>query len=120
MAGNQQDYWNQFVATVSWADPCEVVGTIEARDTLRGSAPKGQPTPIYPVLRIRLENGRGVIVYGTQARLLELLTLHAPEVGDRIKITYKGESPKAAPGMSPTKEFEVKVQRRVTPPAAAS
>lgn len=113
MAGPQQDYWNQFIATVSWDEPKELTGIIEARETIDGQpAGKGQPRPLYPVLRIRLETGRGVIVYGTQARLLELLTLHAPEVGDRIKIIYKGESGKAAPGMSPTKEFEVKVQRR--------
>lgn len=112
MAGDQRDYWNQFVATVSWAEPCEVIGTIEATETIRGSAPKGQPTPIYPVLRIRLDNGRGVIVNGTQARLLELLQRLAPEVGDRIKIVYKGESERAAPGFSPTKQFEVRVNRK--------
>lgn len=115
-AGDQRDYWNQFIATVSWAAPCEVVGTVEGRDTIRGSAPKGQPIPVYPVLRIRLDNGRGVIVNGTQARLLELLTLHGPEVGDRIKIVYKGESDKAAPGFSPTKEFDVRVIRKESRP----
>lgn len=112
MSGDQRDYWNQFIATVSWAAPCTVAGTVEARDTIRGSAPKGQPTPIYPVLRIRLDNGRGVIVNGTQARLLELLTLQAPGIGDRIEIAYKGESDKAAPGFSPTKEFDVRVIRK--------
>lgn len=114
MAGDQRDYWNQFVATVSWAEPCELVGQVEARYTIEGQPPaKGQPRPVYPVLHIRLENGRGVIVYGTQARLLELLTLHAPEVGDRIKIVYKGESTgKTLPGYSPAKEFEVRVQRK--------
>jgi hypothetical protein len=111
-AGDQRDYWNQFIATVSWAAPCTVAGTVEARDTIRGSAPKGQPIPVYPVLRIRLDNGRGVIVNGTQARLLELLTLQAPGIGDRIEIAYKGESDKAAPGFSPTKEFDVRVIRK--------
>lgn len=114
MAGPQQDYWNQFIATVSWDEPCEIIGTIEARETIEGQpSGKGQPRPVYPVLRIRLESGRGVIVYGTPARLLELLTVHAPEVGDRIKIVYKGESTgKTLPGFSPAKEFDVKVQRR--------
>jgi hypothetical protein len=112
MAGDQRDYWNQFVATVSWAEPCELIGTVEARESIRGSAPKGQPIPMYPVLRIRLDNGRGVIVNGFPGRLLELLTRLAPEVGDRIKIVYKGESDRAAPGLSPTKEFEVRVIRK--------
>lgn len=111
MAGDQRDYWNQFVATVSWAAPCEIVGVVEGRSTIRGSAPKGEPIPVYPVLRIRLDNGRGVIVNGTQARLLEQLMLHAPELGDRIKIVYRGESEKSAPGFSPTKEFDVAVRR---------
>jgi hypothetical protein len=113
MAGDQRDYWNQFIATVSWNEPCEIVGTVEGRDTIEGTPPgKGLPRPVYPVLRIRLDNGRGVIVNGTQTRLLELLTRLAPEVGDRIKIAYKGESDKAAPGFSPTKEFEVRVIRK--------
>lgn len=118
MTGDTRDYWNQFIATVSWEKPKELVGTIEGRDSIEGMPPgKGQPRPRYPVLRIRLENGRGVIVNGMPARLLELLTELGPEVGDRIKIVYKGEAGKAAPGMSPTKEFEVKVQKR---PAAAA
>lgn len=117
MAGDQRDYWNQFIATVSWAAPCEVVGTVEARSTIEGQpAGKGQRRPVYPVLHIRLDNGRGVIVNGTQARLLELLTLHAPEIGDRIKIVYKGESDKSAPGFSPTKEFDVAVRRATSQP----
>src|SRR5262245_43810335 len=132
MAGDQRDYWNQFIATVSWEEPVQeedgtttyqtLIGTIEARETIEGQPPgKGQPRPVYPVLRIRLETGRGVIVYGTPARLLELLQVNAPEVGDRIKIVYKGESAgKTLPGYSPAKEFEVKVQRRIVPPAAAS
>lgn len=121
MAGDQRDYWNQFVATVSWNEPGdEIVGTVEARDLIEGLAVvKGQPRAVYPVLRIRLENGRGVIVNATHARLLELLMLHAPEVGDRIKIVYKGESTdKTLPGFSPAKLFEVKVQRRATPAAS--
>lgn len=118
MAGDQRDYWNQFIATVSWDEPKELVGTIEALDSMEGMPPgRGLPRPRYPVLRIRLESGRGVIVNGAQARLLELLTDLGPEVGDRIKIVYKGEADKAAPGMSPTKEFEVKIQKR--PPTAA-
>ena len=113
MAGAQQDYWNQFIATVSWDEPKELIGVVEARTTIEGMAPgKGLPRPVYPVLHVRLESGRGVIVNGTQARLLELLTLHAPDVGDRIKIVYKGEAGNALPGFTPAKEFEVKVQRR--------
>lgn len=115
-AGDQRDYWNQFIATVSWTEPCELVGTVEGRSTIEGQPEgKGQPRPVYPVLRIRLDNGRGVIVNGTQARLLELLTIHAPEVGDRIKIVYKGEAGKSAPGFSPTKEFDVMVRRGSQP-----
>ena len=113
MAGPQQDYWNQFIATVSWDEPKELIGIVEARSTIEGMAPgKGLPRPVYPVLHVRLDSGRGVIVNGTQARLLELLTKLAPEVGDRIKIVYKGESDRAAPGFSPTKEFEVRVSRK--------
>ena len=114
MAGDQRDYWNQFIATVTWDEPGqELVGTIESRDWMEGMSPgKGQPRPKYPVLRIRLDSGRGVIVNATQTRLLELLQRLGPDVGDKIKIVYKGEADKAAPGFSPTKEFEVRVSRK--------
>lgn len=106
----QDDYWRQFQATVSFLEPCEVVGTIEARgklDTREGAAPQ---------LRIRLDNGYIVIVNAVQTRLLAELVRLQPAVGDRIKIVYRGQTGKAAPGMSPTKEFAVAVRPAGSPP----
>jgi hypothetical protein len=104
VAVQDDDYWRQFQATVSFLEPCEVTGTLETRgklDTREGPAPQ---------LRIRLDNGSVVIVNAVQTRLLSELVRLQPAVGDRIRIVYRGTAGKAAPGMHPTKEFTVAVR----------
>lgn len=97
-------YWRQFESTVSFLEPCQVVGTIEVLgklETRDGAAPQ---------LKLRVASGAIVIVNAVQTRLLAELVRLEPAVGDRIKIIYRGQSSKAAPGMQPTKEFEVVVR----------
>lgn len=108
----QDDYWCQFEATVSFLERCEVAGTIIGRgklDTRDGAAPQ---------LRIRLDNGYVVIVNAVQTRLLAELVRLRPAIGDRITIVYRGPAPKAAPGMNPTKEFDVTIHPHATTPPA--
>lgn len=105
------DYWNQFIATVAFMEPTEIEGVIEWLDTTKVT---GGTAPMFLV---RLDSGQGFRVVATQARLLEELTRKRPRAGDTIKITYHGEAAKAAPGMSPTKEFSVEVTRNVSPPS---
>jgi hypothetical protein len=101
------DYYAQFTPTVSFLEPCTVTGTVDALldplKTTDGPAPS---------LRIRLASGRCVIVNCVQARLMEDIVRYAPQVGDTVTIEYKGQAPRAAPGMSPTKEFSVGVTRK--------
>lgn len=104
------DYWDQFIATVSFLEPCEVEGTLTRQEEpLRGS-----DGPI-PRFLLRLSNGRTVRVQAPQARLLEELTRTRPRVGDHVRIVYRGEAKRSAPGFSPTKEFTVEVQRANPP-----
>lgn len=99
------DYWGQFTPTVSFLEPCRVAGIVEVRETFKGT------DGAAPRLRLRLDSGRSVWVNVVQTRLLEELVRKAPNVGDRVEIIYKGTAQKAAPGMSPTKEFDVTVER---------
>jgi hypothetical protein len=100
------DYYAQFTPTISFLEPCVIVGTVEAQlDPLK------TPAGPAPSLRLRLDSGRCVIVNCVQARLMEEIVRLQPAPGDRVKITYKGQAERAAPGMSPTKEFAVAVRR---------
>lgn len=104
------DYWNAFVATVSFMEPCEIVGTLEWRDVFKTNDGNA------PWLMLRLDSGRGIHVKAVQARLLEELTRERPQIGDRVRIIYRGEAKRSAPGMSPTKEFTVEVTRKDSQP----
>jgi len=104
------DYWNAFLARVSFMEPKTIEGVVEWLDTEKTSA------GVVPQMMIRLDSGQGVIVTVAQARLLEELTRRRPRIGDRIKIIYKGEAGKAPPGLSPTKEFDVRVSRKTDTP----
>ena len=106
------DYWRQFMHTVSFAEPCKVEGTVEARSQ---DGPRDGP---YPVLVLRTDSGYKLKVNVTQTRLLSELVRLGPDIGDRLTIVYHGPAPKAPPGMSPTKEFSVSVERK-DPPSPA-
>lgn len=97
------EWWNRFPVTVSFLEPCEVVGTIEHLGTFetRDGA--------IPQVRIKTDQGSIVTVNAAQTRLLAELVRLAPAVGDRIWIKYLGPAKKAPAGLSPTKEFAVAV-----------
>lgn len=100
------DYWRGFIATASFMEPTTIEGMVEWLDVYKTN--KG----IAPQMLIRLDSGQGVIINVLQARLLEECTRLRPRAGDRIRIVYEGEAKRAAPGMSPTKEFDVTIVQR--------
>lgn len=100
------DYWNGFIATLSFMEPTTVEGVVEWLDRQKTNSGEA------PLFLLRLDSGQGLKVLATQARLLEELTRKRPRVGDRIKLVYHGEAKKAAPGMNPTKEFTVDILER--------
>lgn len=104
------EFWRQFPATISFLEPCTIVGTVE-----RLSAFENRDGG-FPQVHLRLDNEMGVIVNVTQARLLAEFVRLLPDVGDRIRIRYTGQSSKAAPGLSPTKEFTLEVQKAGSQP----
>lgn len=98
--------WNRFPVTAHFAEPTVITGQVVGLGE--------QKTSVGPVPRlwIKQADGKTVVVTAAQARLLAELVDKAPCVGDMIKITYTGEAAKAAPGMSPAKEFVVAVRRK--------
>lgn len=100
------DYWRQFMHTVSFATPTTVKGILEGR---KQDGPRDDP---FPVLLLRTDSGYKLKVNVTQTRLLGELIRARPELGDEIEIVYHGPADKAPPGMSPTKEFSVHVIRK--------
>jgi len=97
------DVWRKWPVTASWAEPCEVVGTV---------ATLPDPSTKFPTFMIRTPEGLMVTINVVQARLHELLAQAAPDQGDKIRIRYLGEADRAAPGMSPTKQFTVEIWRK--------
>lgn len=97
------DWWKQFPVTVSFLEPCKIAGVVEDLTSV-----KGVDGP-YPRLTLRSARGQRFIVNATQTRLVSELVRAAPVLGDRICIVYSGPAGRAAPGMSPTKEFSVDV-----------
>jgi len=102
-------YWRQFEVVATWDKPKELVG--EVLD-LGQQKVDGE---FAPRLRIRDERGVIVRVVVTQERLLAALVDACPKKGDRIKIRYTGDAKRAAPAMTPAKQFTVEVLK---PPAA--
>lgn len=100
------NYWRQFMHTVSFVEPTKVEGVLEGRTQ---DGPRDDP---YPVLLLRTDSGYKLRVNVTQTRLLGELIRLRPDIGDRIEIVYHGPAPKAPPGMSPVKEFTVTVTRK--------
>lgn len=101
------NYWKQFMHPVTFNEPgTPVEGVLEAR------AKEGSREDPYPVLVLRTPQGWKLRVHVTQVRLLSELQRLQPDLGDTLRIVYKGDSGKAPPGLSPAKEFEVSVVRK--------
>lgn len=73
-----------------------------------------------PALRLQTKDGRHFDVTAHQERLKAELVKKAPVKGDWVKIVYKGEAERAAPGMSKAKLFTVEVRRPGSPPEAGA
>lgn len=98
------DYWRHWPAPLTFTKPGDKAeGEIVA---------EGDLDEKWPELYIRQADGIVRVVRVTHARLHELLAEALPRVGDRIRIRYVGDAKKAAPGMSPAKEFTVEVRRQ--------
>lgn len=101
------DYLKRWPAPKTLTNPGdEIKGTLIAWDAYSEK---------YPVMHIQTADGLVRIVRVTQVRLHERLADLNPNLGDRIWIRYDGPAPKAAPGMTPTKEFTVEVRRPKDP-----
>jgi hypothetical protein len=108
--GDAAAYWRGFTVLVHFAEPTTIVGTVEALAEHNDRRPDGTFVR-HPRVRIRDDDGQEYVIVVRQARLLAELINKAPVVGDRIRIIYRGPAERSAPGMSPTKEFRVDVQR---------
>lgn len=98
------DYWKRWPVPFTFtAAGDEATGTIVGLGDLKEK---------WPELHIRQADGLVRVVRVTQVRLHELLGELIPCVGDRVRIRYIGDAPKAAPGMSPVKEFTVEIRRQ--------
>ena len=102
--------WTRFPYTVSFATPCQVAGTILALEDIQTADGTGTRITILQA------DGNTAIVNAIQTRLRAELIPLDPQEGDRIRITYIGEAKKAAPGMSPTKDFRVEIRKVSQPP----
>lgn len=83
----------------------QIVGTI--KEVREGKDYNGNPCPEL-VLEVSDEGDEKTVTAG-QALLKAALAEHAPSVGDRIRITYSGNS-QGKPGRNPAKEFTVEVK----------
>jgi hypothetical protein len=81
----------------------EIIGAIT--DIRTGKDFNGNPCP---EIHITTDEGDERIVTAGQVMLKRALAEQAPQVGDRIKITYSGVGD-AKPGKAPAKLFEVAV-----------
>lgn len=101
------DYWKRWPAPLTFTNPGdkaegEVIIPVDTRTQT-------------PELHVRQKDGMVRVVRVTHARLHELLAEILPNAGDRIRIVYTGDG-KAAPGMSPAKQFTVQIRRAGSPP----
>lgn len=98
------DYWKRWPVPLTFTKAGdEAIGEIVALGDMKEK---------WPELHVRQADGIVRVVRVTQARLHELLGELTPGVGDRVRIRYTGDAPKAAPGMSPAKEFTVEIRRK--------
>jgi hypothetical protein len=96
----------------------QVVGVI--KEVREGRDFNGNPCP---ELVLELDDGEEKTVTAGQVRLKMQLAEKAPQVGDKIRITYSGVSKDAKPGRAPAKEFTVDVKagpHEIKQPAVAN
>jgi hypothetical protein len=106
-------YWREVVTNFYFDKPGD-----EVEGTVLELLPKGRSGP--PGLKLQTKEGDVWIVTAHQARLQFELKKAQPAKGDLVRITFTGQADKAAPGMSPAKEFTVKVRRQDSrPPESA-
>ena len=100
--------WDDFKQTGDWARfenrGDRVVGVIKALRTGRDF--NGNPCP---ELILEQDDGSEITVTAGQVMLKAALAEKAPQVGDKIRIVYTGDS-EARPGKAPAKLFTVDVK----------
>src|SRR5690606_40507811 len=100
--------WDDYKQTGDWprydSPGDKVVGVIKSLRT--GRVFNGNPCP---QLILEQDDGSEITVTAGQVMLKAALAEKAPEVGDKIRIVYTGDS-EARPGKAPAKLFTVDVQ----------
>lgn len=105
-------YWRQFRTAHYFDKPGDqITGTIIA---LEEEGPAKDP---LPRIILQTEAGHLRVVIASQERLKAGLAEACPAVGDQVRLTYTGDAPRAAPGMTPSKLFTVEVKRPSSPGA---
>lgn len=99
-------YWREARAVWYFAEdtPCIAGSILELLPVKQRGDPSG--------LVIQTKEGDVWTVVAHEARLLFELKKAKPVPGDRIRITYTGLAPKAAPGMNRAKLFTVELRRQ--------
>ena len=104
-ASEAHHYWRQFEVMATWdKHPKLLAGTIVELGQTKVD------NEFVPRLRIQDERGVVTRVIVTQERLLAALVEAAPRKGAYVQITYTGDAPKAARGMTPAKLFTVELK----------
>jgi hypothetical protein len=98
--------WSKYKGDyIKWTESGQVVeGVVQA---IKEATYQGKD---YPELTLGTEDGTRILP-ASQAGLMRLLAEDPPEVGDRIRVEYKGEG-EARPGQSAIKLFVVDVTHR--------
>lgn len=105
-AQNAYAYWNQFRTAFYFDKPGdEIAGALLEHET------EGPAKDPIPRLVIQTKEGKVRVVLASQERLKAALQDACPAQGDRLRIVYTGDAPRAAPGMTPSKLFTVEVRR---------
>lgn len=108
-------FWRQFVVAFYFDNPGDELVGVLVKFWREGTGDDS-----VPALRLQTKDGRHFDVTAHQERLKAELVKKAPVKGDWVKIVYKGEAERAAPGMSKAKLFTVEVRRPGSPPEAGA
>lgn len=109
-------FWRQFVVAFYFDNPGDELVGVLVKFWREG----GGGDDSVPALRLQTKDGRRFDVTAHQERLKAELVKKAPVKGDWVKIVYKGEAERAAPGMSKAKLFTVEVVRPNSQPEAGA